>query len=108
MTYPKQMLYAFLDGQPLDIYAFLLVFSGVVIYPFYAIPPQLGIYAFADQAMGGALLLLPGLIDLVVMTPLFFLWLAQIEQKARIADQKRQDLADAQASEERIEQTPEA
>jgi cytochrome c oxidase assembly factor CtaG len=108
VTYPKQMLYVFLDGQPLDIYAFLLVFSGVVIYPFYAIPPQLGISAFADQAMGGALLLLPGLIDLVVMTPLFFLWLAQIEQKARIADQKRQDLADAQAPEERIEQTPEA
>ncbi|HXX78612.1 MAG TPA: cytochrome c oxidase assembly protein [Ktedonobacteraceae bacterium] len=97
VTYPQQMLYVFLDGQPLDIYAFLLVFSGVVIYPFYAIPPQLGISAFADQAMGGALLLLPGLIDLVVMTPLFFLWLSQIEQKARIADQQRQELADAQA-----------
>jgi putative membrane protein len=97
VTYPQQMLYVFLDGQPLDIYAFLLVFSGVVIYPFYAIPPQLGISAFADQAMGGALLLLPGLIDLVVMTPLFFLWLSQIEQKARIADQQRLELADAQA-----------
>ena len=96
ITYPQQMLYAFLDGQPLDIFAFLLVFSGVVIYPFYAIPPQLGISAFADQAMGGALLLLPGLVDLVVMTPLFFLWLAQIEQKAKIEDQKRQELADAQ------------
>ena len=103
MTYPKQMLYAFLDGQPLDIYAFLLVFSGVVIYPFYAIPPQLGISAFADQAVGGALLLLPGLVDLVVMTPLFFLWLAQIEQKARIADQRRQELADAQAKGEKAE-----
>ena len=109
MTYPKQMLYAFLDGQPLDIYAFLLVFSGVVIYPFYAIPPQLGISAFADQAVGGALLLLPGLVDLVVMTPLFFLWLAQIEQKARIADQRRQELADAQAkgakAEDQIEES---
>ena len=98
-----QMLYAFLDGQPLDIYAFLLVFSGVVIYPFYAIPPQVGISAFADQAVGGALLLLPGLVDLVVMSPLFFLWLAQIEQKAKIADQKRQELADAQAKTEEIE-----
>ena len=107
ITHPKQMLYVFLDGQPLDIYAFLLVFSGVVIYPFYAIPPQIGISAFADQAMGGALLLLPGLIDLVVMTPLFFLWLAQIEQKTRIADQQRQELADAQAAEEEIEQTSE-
>ena len=57
--------------------------------------------------MGGALLLLPGLIDLVVMTPLFFLWLAQIEQKARIDDQKRQELAEAQAAEERLGQTSE-
>ncbi len=104
ITYPQQMLYAFLDGQPLDIYAFLLVFSGVVLYPFYAIPPQLGISAFADQAMGGALLLLPGLVDLVVMTPLFFLWLAQIEQKARIADQKRQELIEAQAKTKEAEE----
>jgi cytochrome c oxidase assembly factor CtaG len=95
MTYPMQMLYVFLDGQPLDIYAFLLVFSGVVIYPFYAIPPQLGISAYADQAVGGALLLIPGLVDLVVMTPLFFIWLAQIEHKAKIADQKRQELVEA-------------
>ncbi len=41
--------------------------------------------------------MLPGLVDLVVMTPLFFLWLSQIEQKARVEDQKRQELADAQA-----------
>lgn len=103
MTYPMQMLYAFLDGQPLDIYAFLLVFSGVVIYPYYAIPPQLGISAFADQAVGGALLLLPGLVDLVVISPLFFLWLAQIEQKAKIADQRRQELGELQAAQEEIE-----
>lgn len=89
MTYPQQMLYAFLDGQPVDIFAFLLVFSFVVIYPFYAVPPQLGISAFADQAVGGALLLIPGLVDLLVMSPLFFRWLAQLEQKARIADQRR-------------------
>ncbi len=104
MTYPMQMLYVFLDGQPLDIYAFLLVFSGVVIYPFYAIPPQLGISAYADQAVAGALLLLPGLVDLVVLSPLFFLWLAQVEQKARIADQRRQEQAEAQAAENNIEQ----
>jgi putative membrane protein len=55
--------------------------------------------------MAGALLLLPGLVDLVVMTPLFFLWLAQIEQKQRIADQRRQEQAEAQAVEEGVEQT---
>ena len=109
MTYPMQMLYAFLDGQPVDIFAFLLVFSGVVIYPYYAVPAQLGISAFADQAVGGAFLLLPGLVDLVVMSPLFFLWLAQLEQKAKIADERRQELADAQALlDEEIEEASEA
>ena len=89
MTYPQQMLYAFFDGQPVDIYAFLLVFSGVVLYPYYQVPPQSGITPYADQAVGGAFLLLPGLVDLLVMSPLFFRWLAQIEARAKIADQQR-------------------
>ncbi|HLG61848.1 MAG TPA: cytochrome c oxidase assembly protein [Ktedonosporobacter sp.] len=91
MSYPLQMLYAFFDGQPVDIFAFILVFSGVAIYSHYAIPPQLGLSAFADQAAGGALLLTPGLVDLVVMSPLFFRWLGQIEQRTRLADEHRQE-----------------
>jgi cytochrome c oxidase assembly factor CtaG len=109
MTYPMQMLYAFLDGQPVDIFAFLVVFSGVVFYPYYPAPPPLGISSFADQAVGGALLLIPGLVDLVVMSPLFFRWLAQIEQKAKIEDERRQELEEAQEyADEEIEETSEA
>ena len=108
MTYPLRMLYAFLDGQPVDIFAFLLVFSFVVFYPHYAVPPQLGISAFADQAVGGALLLLPGLVDLGVMSPLFFRWLGQLEAKAKIADQQRQEEEDALMEEEEMEQHSEA
>ena len=89
MSYPLQMLYAFFDGQPVDIFAFILVFTGVTIYTFYAIPPQLGLSTFADQAVGGALLLIPGLVDLVVMTPLFFRWLGQIEAKTKKDDEER-------------------
>lgn len=100
MTYPLQMLYAFLDGQPVDIFAFLLVFSFVVFYPHYAVPPQLGISAFADQAVGGALLLIPGLVDLGVMSPLFFRWLGQLEAKAKVDDQQRQEEEDAYMEEE--------
>jgi putative membrane protein len=97
MSYPMQMLYAFFDGQPVDIFAFVLVFTGVAIYPYYAVPPQLGISAFADQAVGGALLLIPGLVDLVVMSPLFFRWLGQIEQQAKVNDQRRQEEAEDEA-----------
>ena len=55
MSYPAQIAFAFLDGEPIQIYAFIIVFSGVVIYP-YAVPSQL-YDAFADQASAGALLL---------------------------------------------------
>ena len=101
LSYPVQMLYAFLDGQPVDIFAFLLVFTGTVFYKQYVIPQQLlqnGYSAVADQAVGGAFLLIPGLVDLVVMSPLFFRWLAQIEQQAKIADQRRQEEEEAEAA----------
>ncbi len=93
MSYPIKMLYAFLDGQPVDIFAFVLVFTGVALYRFYAIPPQLNLTPFADQTVAGALLLIPGLVDLIVMTPLFFRWLNQIEHDTRLADHRRQETA---------------
>jgi putative membrane protein len=98
LSYPLQMAYAFFDGLPLDVFAFLLVYTGVVFYPSYAIPPQFiqwGYSAVADQTIAGAFLLIPGLVDLVVMSPLFFRWLAQIEQQAKLADQKRQEEEEA-------------
>jgi cytochrome c oxidase assembly factor CtaG len=93
MSYPMQMLYAFVDGQPVDIFAFLLVFTGTLFYPYYTVPAQLaqfGVTSIADQTIGGAFLLLPGLVDLLVMSPLFFRWLGQIEERAKIADEQRQ------------------
>jgi cytochrome c oxidase assembly factor CtaG len=90
ISYPMQIFYAFFDGQPVDIFALVLVFSGVPFYSHYVLPPQLGLSRFADQAIGGAFLLIPGLIDLAVMSPLFFRWLVQIEAKTRLADQRRQ------------------
>lgn len=99
MSYPMQMLYAFFDGQPVDIFAFILVFSGTVIYPYYAVPLQLGILPFPDQTVAGALLLIPGIVDLVVMSPLFVRWLGQIEQQTKLDDQKRQEQARAEEAE---------
>ena len=101
ISYPLQMLYAFFDGQPVDIFAFILVFTGVTIYTFYRIPAQLGLSTFADQAVGGALLLIPGFVDLGVMTPLFFRWLGQIEAQTKRADEER--LVDNEEDEDEYE-----
>ncbi len=106
LSYPQQMLYAFLDGQPVDIFAFLLVFTGVVFYKHYAIPSQFiawGYSAVADQTIGGAFLLVPGLVDLVVMSPLFFLWLSQIERQAKVDDVRRQEEEEARLAAEGME-----
>src|SRR5260370_41810717 len=59
MTYPLRMLYAFLDAQPVDIFHFLLGFSGAVIYPYSPVPPQLGISPFADHPARPACLFMP-------------------------------------------------
>jgi cytochrome c oxidase assembly factor CtaG len=95
LSYPAQMFYAFFDGQPVDIFAFLLVFTEVVIYSGagYHIPTSWLNYGYsplADQTIGGAFLLVPGIVDLIVMSPLFFRWLAQLEQKQKIVDEQLQ------------------
>ncbi|EFH89334.1 cytochrome c oxidase assembly protein [Ktedonobacter racemifer] len=90
LSLPMQMLYVFLDGQPVDILAFLLVVTEVPIYSHYIIPYQLGLSPFSDQAVGGSILLIPGIVDLIVMSPLFIRWLKTIEQRTRERDLQRQ------------------
>jgi cytochrome c oxidase assembly factor CtaG len=110
LSYPVQMLYAFLDGQPVDIFAFLLVFTGVVFYVHYIVPQQWlnwGYTPVADQTIAGAFLLIPGLVDLAVMSPLFFRWLAQIEQQARVADRRRQEELEAAEAEAAVQEEAE-
>jgi cytochrome c oxidase assembly factor CtaG len=101
ISYPAQIAFAFLDGEPLTLYAFLIVFSGVVFYP-YTVPAQL-LTASADQTSAGALLLIPGIVDLVVMSPLFFRWLHQIEERARHDDRRLQALREARQQAEETE-----
>lgn len=95
LSHPAQIAFAFLDGEPLQIYAFIIVFSGTVLYR-YAVPPQF-LSPFADQAAGGALLLLPGIVDFVVMSPLFFRWLRQMDEKAKRNDERIQAVLEARA-----------
>jgi cytochrome c oxidase assembly factor CtaG len=111
LSYPTQMLYAFFDGQPVDIFAFLLVFTEVVIYTHagYHIPQSWINYGYsplADQTIGGAFLLVPGIVDLIVMSPLFFRWLAQLEQKQKILDEQLQAQLEAEEQEALFSREP--
>ena len=92
LNLPLQMAYAFFDGQPVDIFAFVLVFTGVAIYPLYVIPHPLALTLtpFGDQTVAGAILLIPGLVDLGIMSPLFIRWLGQLEQHTQEREQREE------------------
>ena len=91
MSYPLRMLYAFLDGQPVGIFAMVMVFVVGPIYSHYALPPQLGITPTIDQIIAGGIFLVSGLVDIVVMSVLFVRWLVQIERHTRLEDAQRQE-----------------
>jgi putative membrane protein len=88
MSYPLQIVYAFVDGQPMDIFGLVLIWTGAS-YPGYHIPPPWTASGFHDATTGGVLLLIPGLIDLGIMSRLFILWLRQIEARTRLDDERR-------------------
>ncbi|HTI13227.1 MAG TPA: cytochrome c oxidase assembly protein [Dictyobacter sp.] len=92
-SYPAQMLYAFFDGLPMDIFAFVLVYCGTTLFPMYHLPTfwqDWHLTLYSDQTVAGALLLVPGVVDVIVMTPLFFHWLRELEEKTRMEDIERQ------------------
>jgi cytochrome c oxidase assembly factor CtaG len=85
LSYPAQMLYIFLMAIPASILSALLVFSEGVLYPTYAVVPQLwGLPALADQQAGGLVMMIPGkAIYLVALTIVFFTWFNQEEPVGR-------------------------
>jgi cytochrome c oxidase assembly factor CtaG len=91
MSYPLQMLYAFFDGQPVDIFAFILLLNTNPIYTLYTTTAQTGFGQHTDQALAGGILLIPGVVDLVLMSLFFIRWLALIEQRTKQEDQRRQE-----------------
>jgi cytochrome c oxidase assembly factor CtaG len=83
--HPIQLLYLFLDGIPLGIVCVILFFVDHSLYPIYDHAPRLwGISTLADLQIGSIVLYAPGLLlDIVVLSIIFFKWLAAQEQEAR-------------------------
>src|SRR5262245_2494338 len=100
MASPVQILYLTLESLPLDIFGAIAIFAGKVFYPAYAATPRIwGLAALTDQQIAGALLAVPGnLLDIVLMSVVFFSWIAKMEA----AQRERERLAFAsEAAEEK-------
>jgi putative membrane protein len=82
---PIQLLYLFLDGLPLGFVCIILFFIDQPGYAAYAHAPHLwGISTWADFQLGAIILYAPGLLlDIVVLSMIFFKWLARQEEEAR-------------------------
>ncbi len=78
LSYPGQMLYAFLLTLPMTIVSIFIVYADHVLYPAYAAAPRLwGLSPLADQRLGGLIMWIPGgLFFYLLMTIIFFRWTA--------------------------------
>ena len=98
---PLQLLYLFLDGIPLGLVSVTLFFIDHPPYAAYAgAPPLWGITPIGDLQFGSIILYVPGLlIDLVVLSLIFFKWLAKQERDAEAREQAQdEELARQQES----------
>jgi putative membrane protein len=81
LSYPQQMLYAFLMTLPMTAVSIFITYADTLLYPFYTSAPRLwGLSPHDDQLLGGLIMWIPGgLIFLVVLTVVFFRWAASGE-----------------------------
>ncbi len=89
MSSPVQILYLAAESIPLDIFGAFTLFATGIFYHTYAVAPRLwGFAAAADQQVGGAILAVPGnILDVILMSVVFFGWINQIE-RAQLARER--------------------
>lgn len=86
LSTPFQMLYLALESLPLDIFGVAVLFATSVLYPAYASAPRVisWLTPTVDQQVAGALLAVPGnLIDIFLISTIFFAWIADVERAQR-------------------------
>jgi len=84
LSYPAQITFAFLDGEPLQIYAFIIVFTGAC-----SIPIRCPLFLSATPIGSAARCVLPGIVDFIVMSPLFFQMAARTRRKAKTTSESQ-------------------
>lgn len=85
LTSPLQILYLAAESLPLDIFGVFTIFAQGILYHTYAVAPRLwGVSPALDQQFGGGILAVPGnIIDLILMSVVFFAWIERMERAQR-------------------------
>ncbi|HEX9036873.1 MAG TPA: cytochrome c oxidase assembly protein [Ktedonobacterales bacterium] len=85
MSSPLQMLYLAAESIPLDIFGVFAIFARGVFYHGYAVAPRVfPISPALDQQISGGILAVPGnIIDVVLMSVIFFAWIERTERAQR-------------------------
>lgn len=95
---PLQILYLAAESLPLDVFGIFTIFAHGIFYATYEHAPRLfGLSAAADQQLGGGILAVPSnIVDLIVMSLVFFGWVNQVERRQREQEARQYAEADAQ------------
>lgn len=85
LSAPFQMFYLALESLPLGIFGVTLIFAPSAIYSVYTAAPRLTVLsARVDQQVAGGILAVPrNLLDIVLLSLVFFAWINGIERAQR-------------------------
>lgn len=88
MSSPFQILYLVLESLPLDVFGAAVIFTPRIFYPTYAAATRVFPFtALADQQVAGAILAVPGnIIDIGLMSVIFFAWIHGVERAQRLRE----------------------
>jgi cytochrome c oxidase assembly factor CtaG len=86
---PFQILYLGAESLPLDLFGLITIFSRSPFYPTYAAAPRIfGISALLDQQLAGGIIAVPNnIVDFILMSVVFFGWVARMEEEQRAREQ---------------------
>ena len=104
---PSQILYLVVESLPLDVFGAFTLFAQRVFYHTYAVAPRvLDFSPLADQAAGGAIIAVPGnVIDIVLMSLVFFGWIHNVEKTQRERERLQYAEEDAASAHVAVQQT---
>ncbi len=105
MASPAQILYLALESVPLDVFGIFAIFAPGLLYSAYAAAPRIfGLSSALDQQLAGGILAVPGnIVDLVLMSLVFFGWVNQMERVQRERERRLYDEEDGVAEPQSVD-----